>query len=86
MHENNKLISRCIHIDFLLPFWVFDINMRVEYITAMIYIMYNICFIQNIQLILSNTKKYFILMKNTDYMYIPVFIVYKRIKAKKKNH
>lgn len=25
-------------------------------------------------------------MKNTDYMYIPVFIVYKRIKAKKKNH
>lgn len=23
-------------------------------------------------------------MKNTDYMYIPVFIVYKRIKAKKK--
>lgn len=84
MHENNKLISRCIHIDFLLPFWVFDINMRVEYITAMIYIMYNICFIQNIQLILSNTKNYFILMKNTDYMYIPVFIVYKRIKAKKK--
>lgn len=61
--------------------------MRVEYITAMIYIMYNICFIQNIQLILSNTKKYFILMKNTDYMYmyIPVFIVYKRIKAKKKS-
>lgn len=84
MHGNNKLISRCIHIDFLLPFWVFDINMRVEYITAMIYIMYNICFIQNILLILSNTKKYFISMKNTDYMYI--FIVYKRIKAKKIYH
>lgn len=55
--------------------------MRVEYITAMIYIMYNTCFIHYTQLILSNTKKYFISMKNTDYMYI--FIVFKRIKAKK---
>lgn len=42
MYENNKLISCCIYIDFLLFFWVFDINMRVEYIIVMIYIMYNI--------------------------------------------
>lgn len=81
MYENNNLISCCIYIDFLLFFWVFDINMRVEYIIVMIYIMYNICFIYYIQLILFNIKKYFILMKNIDYMYI--FIVYKRIKVKK---
>lgn len=82
MYENNKQISFCIYIDFLLFFWVFDINMRVEYIIVMIYIMYNICFIYYIQLILFNIKKYFILMKNIDYMYI--FIVYKRIKVKKR--